>query len=110
MQYHIFILNIFYTCIYFDLLLLLGMLSKSMGQILRVSAAMHLLFHIDKDDSLPSTITETAIKCAIDFVEVCCQHTAYLTGRGNIEQELKLIELGKYCLCEIVPPVILVHC
>ena len=82
------------------------MLSKSMSQILRASAAMHLLFHIDKDDSLPFTIT---IKCKIDFAEVCCQHTAYLTGRDNIEQALKLIELSKYCLCGIAPPVILVH-
>jgi len=67
-----------------------------MGQILRVSAAMHLLFHIGNDGELSSTITEDSIRCAIDFVQVCCQHTAYLTGRGNIEEELKLVELGMY--------------
>lgn len=66
-----------------------------MGQTLRVSAAMHVLFHIESEGSLPSTITQEAIEAAINFVEVCCQHTAFVTGRGNIEEELRLLEAGK---------------
>ena len=75
------------------------MLSKSLGQILRVSAVMHVLFHMDIEEPLPDTITEMAIEAAIDFVELCCQHTAYITGRGNINNELDLVEAGKYYIC-----------
>ena len=39
-----------------------------MGQ---VSAAMHVLFHVDEDGPLASTISDMAIEAAIDFVEVC---------------------------------------
>ena len=66
-----------------------------MGQILRISAAMHVLFHVESEEELPSVITEQAISAAIDFVEVCCQHTAYLTGCGKIAEELKVLEAGK---------------
>lgn len=78
-----------------SLMFVLGMLSKSLGQTLRVSAAMHVLFHIESEGSLPSTITQEAIEAATDFVEVCCQHTAFVTGRGNIEEELRLLEAGE---------------
>ena len=71
---------------------LLGMLSKSMGQIIRVSAAMHVLFHLDNTDPLSDIITNSAIKAAIDFVEVCCQHTAYITGHGKIDEELEIMK------------------
>ena len=71
------------------------MLSKSMGQILRVSAAMHVLFHTDNPDSLSTTISDTAIEAAIDFLELCCQHTAYITGRGEINEEVELMDAGK---------------
>ena len=66
-----------------------------MGQILRVSAAMHVLFHMDNEDSLPEIIAESAIEAAIDFVEVCCQHAAYVTVRGDIHIEVDLVEAGK---------------
>ena len=72
----------------------IGMLSKSLGQILRVSAAMHILFHIDEEGPLSDTISDMAIDAAIDFVEVCCQHTAYITGRGNLGQELDIVQAG----------------
>lgn len=58
------------TCIY------VGMLSKSMGQILHISAAMHVLFHMENEDPLPEIISESAIEAAIDSVEACCQHRA----------------------------------
>ena len=49
---------------------------------------MHVLFHLDKEEKLHNTISDEAIEAAIDFVEVCCQHTAYITGRGSIQEEL----------------------
>lgn len=65
-----------------------------MGQILRVSLNMHILFHLDKEEPLPEVVSEAAIMAAINFVEVCCQHTAYIFGRGNIYHELELLETG----------------
>ena len=73
---------------------ILGLLIKSLGQILRVSATMHVLFHMDSEEPLPDMITESAIEAAIDFVEVCCQHTAYLTGCGDINQEVDIMQTG----------------
>ena len=73
----------------------IGMLSKSLGQTLRVIAAMHVLFDLDSAESPSCTITEAAIEATIDFVELCCQHTAYITGRGKIDEEVTLMEAGK---------------
>ena len=72
--------------ILFFLLGLLGMLSKSLGQILHVTVSMH--------EEICTTVSEKAIKAAINFVEVCCQQTAYLTGRGEIDEELQLLQAG----------------
>lgn len=58
------------------------MLSKSTGQILRVSVALHVLFHMENEDPLPDTVSQAAIEAAINFVEVCCQQTAYIAGQG----------------------------
>ncbi len=69
------------------------MISKSTGQILRVSGVMHALFNLDNED-FASTITPFAMEAAIHFVEVCCQQTAYMAGRGEIEKELTLIVQG----------------
>ena len=63
-------------------------ISKSLGQILRVRATMHVLFHLSNNDPLPSTITDEAIAAAIDFVDVCCQHTAFISGRGRLHENL----------------------
>ena len=83
------------------------MLSKSKGQILRVAASFHILFQIQDGDSEPvdkediisedavedgDTISGRAIAAAIGFVDLCCQQTAYMAGRGNIKEELKIIE------------------
>lgn len=60
---------------------------------------MHVLFHItENEDPLPETVTTTAIEAAINFIEVCSQQTAYIAGRGNINDDLMLIESGKLLL------------
>ena len=83
---------------------LLGMLSKSMGQILRVSVALHILFRVEHEDSLqdpvPDIISQEAIKAAINFVEVCCQHSAYISGHGQIDNELELVQVNHDSVCE----------
>jgi len=107
----------------------IGMLSKSVGQILRVSVVMHVLFNMD-GNNLPTVVSEAAVNAAIDFVEVCCQHTAFITGRGKICDDLTLIEAGMIkcrvmhghrkidltlhdyfehtstCTCQVPPPVL----
>ena len=68
---------------------------------------MHVLFHLDSMEPLPDTMTDEAIEAAIDFVEVCCQHAAYITGRGNIKEELTHLQSGMQCfmlLCYAVIP------
>lgn len=77
-----------------------GMLSKAKGQILRVSALLNMLFaKFEENDSIdsehiPLVITEKALTAAQNFVEVACQHAAFLAGRGNIEAELKHFSTG----------------
>ena len=66
------------------------MISKSQGQILRVSASMHALFSLELCD----VIITDAIDAAIHFLEVCCQQTAYIADRGDLQQELSMMEQG----------------
>ena len=59
------------------------MLSKSRGQILRVAAVLHVLFHLDTPLEIPKEISEQALLAAQNFVELCNQYTAFLAGRGE---------------------------
>ena len=70
-----------------------------MGQTLRVAASMHVLFRLEDEEPLPSTIFDQAINAAIDFVEVCCQQTAYIAGRGKIRDEINMSHSGKISKC-----------
>ena len=67
-----------------------------MGQTLHVAASMHILFHVGSDEPLSFTITSDALQAAIDFVEVCIQQTAYIGGRGKIDDDISLICSGKH--------------
>ena len=75
------------------------MLSKAKGQVLRVAAAFHVLFSdkasgdgsIVVEEVLP-TIQVEAIIAAKNFVSICCQHAAYIAGRGDIEDEIEAIQ------------------
>ena len=64
------------------------MLSKSCGQILRVAATLHVLHY---NLVIPDTISESAIKAAENFVDMCIQHAAYIAGRGNVEEAVSTI-------------------
>ena len=71
------------------------MLSKSKGQILRVAAVLHVLFHFEIPLNVPENISEEAIRAASNFVDLCLQHTTYLTGRGDISQAIQALTPGK---------------
>ena len=71
-----------------------GMLSKSKGQILRVSAVLHVLFHLEQPEDIPGTLSEATITAANDFVLVCVQHAALISGHGLLEEAIKHAETG----------------
>lgn len=73
----------------------IGMLSKAKGQVLRVAAVLHVLSCDSEDDEgnifvsrVSDTISNEALLAAQDFVQTCCQHAAYVAGRGKIEDEI----------------------
>ena len=43
-------------------------------------------------------ISERAIKAAQNFVDVCCQHTAFIAGRGDIQDAIQQIQRGLFHL------------
>lgn len=70
----------------------IGMLSKCTGQILRAATCFHILF----GTGTTNEVSYQAIEAAMNFVEVCCQQTAFIAGRGQIEKEIEIIEAGSY--------------
>ena len=47
------------------------MLSKSIGQMLRVAAVLHVLFHVDDHGNIPEVLSEDAMTAANNFVSIC---------------------------------------
>ena len=78
---------------------LVGILSKSKGQILRVATALHILFHVGTSNSVNNKLTDNAIVAAIDFVGLCCQQTAFMAGRGDSKEEIQIIKASMYTKC-----------
>lgn len=72
----------------------LGMLSKSRGQVLRVAAVLHLLFHLNEDTPLPDNVTEEAVIAATNLVKVACQQTAFISGRKSLKEEVEKFDRG----------------
>ena len=72
------------------------MLSKSKGIIMRLSAAFHILFHIEAHDKISKEICANAIEAAINYVDMCCQHAAYIAGRGNVAEAILHIQTGMF--------------
>ena len=68
--------------------LLSGLLSKAKGQILRVAATLHILFHLSTPENIQDTISEEVVAAAINFVQVCCEHASLITGRSLVSEEL----------------------
>ena len=81
------------------------MLSKAKGQILRVAAAIQVLFGLQHDHHLITSTTcsithvsEDAISAAIDFIDVCFQHMAYMAGRGIISEDIAAYLTGTHII------------
>ena len=74
------------------------------GQVLRLAAALHVLFCDTVDtqghiavSQIPPTISKDAIITAQNFVDTCCQHAAFIAGRGRVEDEIsQLTSAGKF--------------
>ena len=79
----------------------IGMLSKSKGQILRVAAAFHVLFAMGTEEELPENISEEAIIAAIDFVGLCLQQTAFMAGRGEIAEDIQILESSMFTAVDL---------
>jgi hypothetical protein len=79
---------------------LTALMSKNRGLVLRAATVLHLLFHVGLDDgassevelddvySVPNEVSKEAITAAIDLVELTCQQTAFMVGRGPLEEEV----------------------
>lgn len=80
------------------------MLSKSKGQVLRVSAVLHVLFCDGTNDKgeitvneVPMIVSSKAVLAARNFVDTCCQHAAFIAGRGLMKDEISQLTSSK-CL------------
>ena len=76
------------------LCIFVGMLSKSKGQILRIATTLHVLFNMETPLTIPDVISEKAIKVAINMVDVCLQHAAFLAERGDIDDTIQKMIKG----------------
>lgn len=84
-----------------------GMLSKSRGLVVRLSAVLHVLFsafadgesvdtehdNVTEHDSVTdhdssTVVSERAVEAAIDFIKLSCQQTIFCAGRSLLEEEL----------------------
>ena len=83
------------------------MLSKSKGQVLRVAACLHALFHLGREEGISSVISEEALTAAINFVGVCCQQTAFMAGRGKIGEEIQIMKASKFTNVPIMTQIVL---
>ena len=83
------------------------MLRKSEGQVLRVAAALHMLSYIkvqngdsalnQQSDEIASAISKSAVKAAVNFGSLSCRHTAYMSGHGNIKEEVEMLKTSMMC-------------
>ena len=70
------------------------MLSKRRGQILRVAALLHVLFHLHTPINIPEDVSHGSVEAAAAFVDLCLQHTASLAGRGDICDAIQALQPG----------------
>ena len=77
------------------------MLGKAKGQVLRVAASLYVLFGDTIDgngditvSNIPSTISKEAIIAAMNYVNTCCQHAAFIAGHGKIKDEISQVTSG----------------
>lgn len=74
------------------------MLSKSKGQTLRIAAILHVLFNWEQPTDIPKEISTDALKAAVNFIDVCIQHSAFLAGRGDINEAISKLRHIQSCM------------
>ena len=75
------------------------MLSKSRGHVLRLAAVLHMLFFIESpEEDLDDEISEAAVKAAVNIVQVACQQTAFIAGKGTLSEEMEKYKTGEHSL------------
>ena len=81
------------------------MLSKSRGQLLRIATILHLLFSVQKQNEslISDEISEVAVLAAVDFIKKVCQQTAFIAGKGIIEEEVQACKTGTHILHIRIP-------
>ena len=47
--------------------------------------------HVESDSPLSTEISESAVADAINFVQLCCQQTAFMAGRDYIQEEIQIV-------------------
>ena len=52
--------------------------------------------------TIPSVISEQALKAAIDLVDVCLQDAAFLAGRGVVGETIERMITGIHCLASFL--------
>lgn len=75
------------------IILYLGMLSKSRGQVIRIATILHMLFNTEEED-LCTKVSDGAVKAAINLVKTACQQTAFIAGKGLIQEEMQGYKAG----------------
>lgn len=67
------------------------MLSKSKGQILRISAVFTFLFKMDEPVSSIQEVSDVAVTAAINFVSLAGNHAFYLISRMSLNEEIECV-------------------
>ena len=61
---------------------------------LRLATPLHVLFNHLNDGSI-SHISEEAIRAAVNFVQLSCEQTAIISGKGGIKDMILKCQTGK---------------
>ena len=73
------------------------MLSKSRGQVLRIATILHMLFSCEQE-TLSTQVSDGAVKAAINSIKTACQQTAFIAGKGLIEEEMQGYKAGMHII------------
>ena len=55
---------------------------------------MHIAFLLESPHDIPKEISQKALEAAQDFVDMCCQHAAFMAGQGEIADEIQQLQTG----------------
>lgn len=72
------------------------MASPVHGLTLRVAAVMHVAFHLESPHDIPKEISQQALEAALDFVDVCCKHAAFMAVREEMVDPIQQLQTGMY--------------